>query len=87
MAVSDGEILEAMKLLGRNAGIFGEPAGVTALAGLVKLLSRGEVSPEERVVVMVTGSGLKDVDFALKGVSAPQSLPCSLDAVRARLKT
>ena len=86
VSVSDGEILEAMKLLGRTAGIFGEPAGVTALAGLVKLRSRGEVSPEERVVVMVTGSGLKDVDSALKGVSVPQSLPCSLDAVRARLE-
>lgn len=86
VSVSDGEILEAMKLLGRTAGIFGEPAGVTALAGLVKLRSRGEVSPEERVVVMVTGSGLKDVESALKGMSAPKLLPCSLDAVRARLQ-
>jgi threonine synthase len=85
VAVSDGEILEAMKLLGRTAGIFGEPAGVTALAGLVKLLSSGDISPGERVVIMVTGSGLKDVDSALKGVNAPLPLPCSLEAVKERL--
>ncbi len=87
VSVSDDEILEAMKLLGRSAGIFGEPAGVAALAGLVKLSSQGKISPDERVVIIVTGSGLKDVASALKGVKAPQPLPCSLDAVRARLKT
>ena len=85
VAVSDGEILEAMTLLGRQAGIFGEPAGVTALAAVVKLRERGEVSADERVVVMVTGSGLKDVDTAFKGVQLPEPLPASLDAVRARV--
>ena len=58
---------------------------VTALAVMVKLLSRGDISAGERVVIMVTGSGLKDVDSALKGVTAPPPLPCSLEAVRARL--
>ncbi|MFQ5856255.1 MAG: threonine synthase [Anaerolineae bacterium] len=86
VAVSDREILEAMKLLGRTAGIFGEPAGVTALAVLVKLCSGGDIAPEERVVIMVTGTGLKDIG-ALKGVTAPPPLPCSLEAVRARLGT
>ncbi|MFQ5802599.1 MAG: threonine synthase [Candidatus Methylomirabilales bacterium] len=85
VAVSDGEILEAMKLLGRSTGIFGEPAAVTALAVLVKLRSRGDISPGEQVVILVTGSGLKDVDSALKGVTPPPPVPCSLDAVRARL--
>ena len=85
MAVSDGEILEAMKLLGRSAGIFAEPAGVAALAALVLLRSRGDISPGERVVIMATGSGLKDVDSALAGVTVPEPIPASLDAVKARL--
>jgi len=84
VAVSDGEILEAMRLLGQTSGIFGEPAGVVALAALVKLCSEGAIRPEERVVILVTGGGLKDVNAALKGVSLPPPLPCSLEAVKAR---
>ena len=83
--VTDDEILAAMKLLGRSAGIFAEPAGAAALAVLVKLCSKGKISKDERVAVMVTGSGLKDVDAAHRGVMLPEPLPCSLDAVRARL--
>ena len=86
VAVSDDEILQAMSLLGRNAGIFAEPAGAVALAALAKLRSSREVSPRERVVVMVTGSGLKDVDSALMGVTAPESLPANMEAVQARVK-
>ncbi|MGH7773477.1 MAG: threonine synthase [Candidatus Binatia bacterium] len=87
VAVSDDETLEAMGLLGRTSGIFGEPAGVVALAALMKLCSAGAVRPEERVVILVTGSGLKDVNSALKGVSLPPALPCSLEAVKGRFKT
>jgi threonine synthase len=86
VAVSDDEILEAMRLLGRTSGIFGEPAGVAALAALMKLRSGGAIRRDERVVILVTGSGLKDVNSALKGVSLPPALPCSLEAVKARLE-
>jgi len=85
VAVSDTEMLEAMKLLGGTSGIFGEPAGVAALAALIKLRSRQEVSPNERVVIMVTGTGLKDVDSGRKGVTVPRPVQCSLEAVKVRL--
>lgn len=85
VAVSDAEMLEAMGLLGMTTGIFGEPAGVAALAALLKLRALSEVSRGERVVILVTGTGLKDVDSSLKAVTMPRPLPCSLDAVKARL--
>ncbi|MBI4527329.1 MAG: threonine synthase [Deltaproteobacteria bacterium] len=84
VTVSDGEILEAMKLLGRSAGLFGEAAGVAALAALLKLRSRGDISSDERVVIIVTGSGLKDTGSALKSVTMPPPLPCSIEALRSR---
>ena len=84
VAVSDDEILGAMKLLGRRTGIFGEPAGVTALAALLRLRAQGDISPNERVVIMVTGGGLKDIDSAMRAVTAPEPIPVSLEAVKSR---
>jgi len=66
VGVTDEEILEAMKKLARSSGIFGEPAGVAGFAGLLKLLKEGRVDKEERLLVMITGSGLKDVESAFK---------------------
>jgi len=85
VSVSDGEILEAMPLLGRTTGLFGEPAAAAAAAALVKLVDQGEVSSTERIVVVSTGHGLKDVDAALRAVDPPEPLECSIEAVRARI--
>ena len=85
VSVSDGEILEAMPLLGKTTGLFGEPAAAAAVAALVKLVDRGEVSSTERIVVVSTGHGLKDVDAALQAVEAPEPLDCSIDAVGERI--
>lgn len=71
LAVSDDEILAAMGFLGRRTGVFGEPAGVAGFAGLRKALAEGLVRSGERVVVLVTGNGLKDVESALKAVGEP----------------
>ena len=64
--VSDGEILGAMRLLGKTSGIFGEPAGVAATAGLAKAAEKGLVPRDALVVSIVTGNGLKDVASAQK---------------------
>ncbi|HWJ02918.1 MAG TPA: pyridoxal-phosphate dependent enzyme, partial [Verrucomicrobiae bacterium] len=71
VAVTDEEILGAMQELGRTSGIFGEPAGVTGLAGLKKLVEKGVISTGERVVVIVTGNGLKDVKNAIAAAGEP----------------
>lgn len=58
-AVSDEEIISAIRLLARTEGIFTEPAGSVTIAALVKLASEGVVDPSELVVAYVTGHGLK----------------------------
>ena len=63
VSVADGEILDAVRLLATRAGILAEPAGAAALAGLRTGLRSGLVDPRERVVVLVTGSGLKTPQF------------------------
>ena len=71
IAVSDEEILDAMRLLGRTEGVFGEPAGVTATAGAKKAVAEGVIRPDETVTVISTGSGLKDVKNAMLAAGEP----------------
>jgi threonine synthase len=58
-AVSDSEIVAAIRLLAETEGIFTEPAGGTTLAGTIELIKRGVIGPGESVVVCVTGNGYK----------------------------
>ncbi|MGI9951799.1 threonine synthase [Moorellaceae bacterium AZ2] len=84
--VSDEEILKAMRLLGRTTGVFGEPAGVAGLAGLARAVAEGIVRPEEKVVCLVTGNGLKDVATAIKAAGAPLSLPPDMEQLERALQ-
>lgn len=63
-SVSDEDILSALKLLAETEGIFAEPSGAAAIAGLIELLENDEIDRSERVVVSVTGGGLKDQETA-----------------------
>ena len=84
--VEDAAIREAQLLLARRAGVFGEPAGVTGLAGLLQARAQGLVEPHERVVVLVTGSGLKDIDGARTAVGEPTRVGASLAELRPHLR-
>jgi len=66
IAVSDDEIIKAIKYLGSKEGIFAEPAGSTAFAGALKALKNGKISKNDKVAIIVTGNGLKDVESAIK---------------------
>jgi threonine synthase len=68
LSVTDDQILAAIPALARGSGVFAEPAGAAAYAGLVKAVNDGLVSAEERIVVLNTGNGLKDVAGAMKAV-------------------
>ncbi len=70
-AVSDEQILDAMRVLGRTEGVFGEPAGVTATAGVREAVRTGLIKGSETVTVISTGSGLKDVKNALRAAGRP----------------
>jgi len=86
VAVSDGDILDAMSLLGRTSGIFGEPAGVAGLAGLKYMVGNGVIRADERVVVIVTGNGLKDVKNAIAAAGEPIKVEPFLDNLVEELK-
>jgi threonine synthase len=64
--VSDDEIRDGIRLLARTTGIFTETAGGVTTAVLAKLARRGDIDPSERVVVYITGEGLKTLD-AIRG--------------------
>lgn len=68
VTVTDEEILSAIPQLAQGCGVFAEPAGAASYAGLVKAVKQGLVSPAERIVVINTGNGLKDVPSAMQAV-------------------
>lgn len=68
ITVEDSEIIEGIAELGKY-GIFAEPAGSTAFAGLKKAVKSGVIHPEDPVVVINTGNGLKDIKSALQAVT------------------
>ncbi len=69
--VSDKEILDTIRLLGRECGVFGEPAGVAGTAGLRKAAELGLIPSGASVVTIVTGNGLKDVANGIKAAGEP----------------
>lgn len=79
--VSDGEILAAMRLLGRTCGVFGEPAGVTGAAGVKKALELGLIDPASTVVSVVTGNGLKDVANGIQAAGEPMLVRPDMDCL------
>jgi threonine synthase len=85
--VEDEEILAAIPALAQGCGVFAEPAAAAAYAGLVAAVERGLVSADDRVVVLSTGSGLKDVASAMKAVERqPAVVEPTLESVRRALR-
>ncbi len=73
--VSDEEILSAMRLLGRTAGVFGEPAGVAGLAGLARAVREGIIDSSASACAIVTGNGLKDIQTGIRAAGEPITIP------------
>jgi threonine synthase len=84
VAVSDDDILDAIPFLARHTGVFAEPAGAAALAGLYPALEEGLVERDERIVLLITGTGLKDVPAASRPVERPEAISPDLEAVAKR---
>jgi threonine synthase len=86
LRVSDEEIVAAIPTLAQGCGVFAEPAAAAAYAGLVKAVEQELVAADERVVVLATGSGLKDIATAMKSVGEPTVVRPDLDDVRYAIK-
>ena len=86
VTVSDEAILAAIPFLARHTGVFAEPAAAAALAGLHAALEENLVNRDEQIVLLVTGSGLKDVPAAARAIERPTPIPPSLQDVTKRLE-
>jgi threonine synthase len=85
IVVSDDEILKAIAELGK-VGIFAEPAGATSYAGLVKAVDQGLIKPDDPIMVINTGSGLKDVRAAVRAVPEAPVIEPTLEALTRVIK-
>src|SRR3954454_5775892 len=75
-AVPDGEIITAMELLAATEGVLTEPAGGTTLAATMKLAQQGAIRPDDTVVVVISGNGLKTLSE--QPVRPwPERIPCN----------
>ncbi|HMO50531.1 MAG TPA: threonine synthase [Kiritimatiellia bacterium] len=81
VTVSDEEIVAAIPELARATGVFAEPAAAASWAGLVQLTSAGKIHPDERVVCLISGNGLKDVARARQAAGEPITVEPDADAV------
>ncbi len=79
IGVSDEEIISAIPKLARETGVFVEPAAAAAYAGFIKLSENGMMKPGERVLLMLTGNGLKDVGASRRVVGEPMRVGPDID--------
>ena len=86
-SVSDDEIIQGISLLARTEGVFTETAGGVTIATLRKLADRGDVKPEERTVVLITGDGLKTIEALVDTAKPTMTIPASLDAFAEQLES
>src|SRR3954451_17865800 len=84
-AVSDDEIREGIRLLAETTGVFTETAGGVTTAVLAKLAERGDIDPSERVVLVITGDGLKTLD-AVRGTFTAYEVDANADEFVAQVE-
>ncbi len=81
VTVTDNEIIAAIKEFATLSGVFAEPAAAAAYAGFSSASRSGLVSSEETAILMITGSGLKDVPTAMKAVTIPNAVSANLSSL------
>jgi threonine synthase len=84
--VSDDEILNASAILSRNTGVFAEPAATAAFAGMLRYKAENKINLNEKVVVLLTGSGLKDLNSVQKIIEIPKPVKPDIESIISFLK-
>ena len=82
ISVSDEEILQAIPMLARKAGVFGEPAGVAGAAGVRRAVESGIIHRSDSVAIVMTGNGLKDIQSAIRAAGRTISVRPEMEEVR-----
>jgi len=85
VAVTDDEILRAQRELATKEGIFVEPASAASIAGLRRLVEAGEIEPDESVVCVTTGHGLKDPEIVMETCELPEPVEPDPERIKERL--
>jgi threonine synthase len=78
-SASDGEIVDAIKLLARTEGIFTEPAGGTEVAVTKKLIEQGRIPRGESIVISITGNGFKSLEAVAGSIGKPHGIAARLE--------
>lgn len=87
LAVTDDEILAAQRLLATLEGVYCEPSSAAGLAGLIQSLGEGKIEVTgQRVVIVLTGHGMKDPDTTIGQFKMQAPIESNLTALRARLE-
>lgn len=81
VTATDDGIREAVRVTGRLAGVFAEPAAAAAVAGVLEARRQGIIGSGESVVAVVSGNGLKDIAGAMAAVGAPHDIAPDITAV------
>jgi len=74
ISVSDEQIIQAIPELARETSVFGEPSGVTPFAALQKAARDNRIRDDEKIVILMSGNGLKDIESAMKSVGSPLAM-------------
>jgi len=82
ISVNDSEIMEASQKLARQTGIFSEPSSAAAFAGFIKMKKAGKIQEASSNLVLLTGSGLKDIQAVEPIVKIPKSIACNIKSIK-----
>jgi threonine synthase len=80
--VSDEQILQASYLLSQKAGLFAEPAAAASLAGFLNFKQANKLDQNSAVLLLLTGSGLKDLNATKTIMKMPEPIACNLSEVK-----
>ncbi len=87
LTVSDEEIMKASFLLARETGIFAEPAAATAMAGMLKYAQHHVAHTDNPMLVLSTGSGLKDIKAPMNRIRIPEAIMPTIEALKEYIRT
>ena len=82
LTVSDQSILEASSILSKNTGLFVEPAAAAGFAGLLNFYRNRKLDNNSKNVVLLTGSGLKDLDAVQSMLKMPESIDPNIENLK-----
>jgi threonine synthase len=88
VGVTDRRIMESWRMLAELEGLFVEPSTAAGLAALIQEIELEIINPvKKKIVVVLTGHGLKDPSTAIAQAVDPIELPASQEAVEAHLES